>query len=394
MALIYVDQLEIKDKKVLARFDFNVPLDSKGNITDDTRIKEALPTLRHILDQGAKKLILMSHLGRPKGGPEAKYSLSPVGDYLARALNEEVLLTESALDAGIKTILNLSKNRIILLENIRFHPEEEKNDAEFSKKLASYADCYVNDAFGTSHRKHASTYGVIAYFGKGKYAGGFLMKKEIQALDKIVNSPNHPFVAILGGAKVSDKIKVIERLLPSVEKLLIGGAMAYPFLKARGYEIGKSLCNEEDVKLAASILSSQKNKIELPLDHVCGTSLEDASGTIVEKIARNQIGLDIGPMTVNHFESYLNNAKTVLWNGPMGLFEKEAYSNGTAAVAKKLASLKGAFTLVGGGDSVAAINKFGLAEKVSHVSTGGGASLEYIEEGTLPGIQALKFGLH
>lgn len=392
MAIQYIEGFDFSGKKVIARFDFNVPLDKEGKITDTTRVDAALPTIQYILNNGASKLILMSHLGRPKGAPEKKYSLEPVASYLAEKLGSEVVLTESCLDRGIKTLLSLPEAKIILLENLRFHAEEEANDHEFAKRLATYADVYVNDAFGTAHRKHASTYEINAFF-KGKALAGFLLQKEIAALDKILHNPEKPFVAIVGGAKVADKIKIIEELLRSVDTLLIGGAMAYPFLKAKGIEVGKSLCSDEDVKLAKSILSSQAaRKIRLPLDHIVATNPESPAST-AETISVDSMGLDIGPATLDAYGSIIANAATILWNGPMGLFEKAAFNKGTFGIAKAIANSK-AFSVVGGGDSVAAVNEAGLADQMGHVSTGGGASLEYIENGgSLPGIQALKFGI-
>jgi phosphoglycerate kinase len=400
MALKYITDESFKalakDKKVLARFDFNVPMDKKDPtvISDTTRIDEAVETIKAIIDAGAKKVILMSHFGRPKGKIDMQYSLEPVATYLAAKLGMEVTLTETALDRGIKTLLGLNESKIVMLQNLRFHPEEEGNDREFARVLSTYGDVFVFDAFGAAHRKHASTYEINAFF-KNKAYGGLLLKREVESLDRVVKDPVKPFVAIVGGAKVSDKIKIIEALLTSVDKLLIGGAMAYPFLKAQGHEIGKSLCSPEDVSLAKRILGMpSRNKIVLPSDHIASKTF---GGEPVEvgqvNIGEDLIGLDIGPSTTAHFDDYLATAKTVLWNGPMGLFENPAYAKGTLGVAKTLANLNGAFTLVGGGDSVSAVNQSGLASKMSHISTGGGASLEYIENGTLPGIQALKFGI-
>ncbi|OUR96228.1 phosphoglycerate kinase [Halobacteriovorax marinus] len=396
MALTYVDEIEVKDKNILCRFDFNVPLDSKdrSKITDTTRIDMALETIQYLLDNGAKKLILMSHLGRPKGKVNPDYTLEPVATYLAEKLNEDVILTESCLDRGIKTLLTLNESRIILLQNLRYHSEEEEGSAEFAKALAAYGDIYVNDAFGTAHRKHASTYTINAYF-KNKAVGGFLLKKEIQALTKIVNSPKSPFVAIVGGAKVSDKIKIIERLIVNVDHLIIGGAMAYPFLVAQGHDVGNSLCSADDVKLAKKILMSpSKSKIVLPVDHIVSTEFGGAPKLCAKvEVDGDCMALDIGPKTIALFENKISNAKTVLWNGPMGLFENKDFANGTMAIATALSQLDDAFTLVGGGDSVSAVKISGLYDKMSHVSTGGGASLEFIEEGTLPGVQALRFGI-
>jgi len=400
MALKYITdesfKTSAKDKFVLARFDFNVPMDKKDptKISDTTRVDEAIETIQYILDCGVKKLVLMSHFGRPKGKIDLTYTLEPVAKYLAEKLNKEVLLTETALDRGIKTMLNLQEPKIIMLQNLRFHAEEEGNNREFANLLSQYGDLFVFDAFGAAHRKHASTYEINAFF-KNKAYGGFLLKREVEALDKIVKEPVKPFVAVVGGAKVSDKIKIIETLLVSVDKLIIGGAMAYPFLKAKGFDVGKSLCSDEDVSLAKRILNlPSKNKIVLPCDHIVSESLDGNPETIHgANIPENKIGLDIGPQSLNEFESHLMSSKTVLWNGPMGLFENPNFAKGTTGIAKALSELNGAFTLIGGGDSVNAVKKSGLSDKMGHISTGGGASLEYIENGTLPGIQALKFGI-
>lgn len=401
MALKFITEesfkIQAKDKKVLARFDFNVPMDKNNPsvIADTTRIDEALPTIKAILEAGAKKVILMSHFGRPKGKIDMQYSLEPVATYLAEALGMEVTLTETALDRGIKTLLGLNESKIVLLQNLRFHPEEEANDRDFARTLSTYGDVFVFDAFGAAHRKHASTYEINAFF-KNKAYGGLLLQREVESLERITNNPAKPFVAVVGGSKVSDKIKIIEALLISVDKLLIGGAMAYPFLKAKGHTVGNSLCSDEDAALARRIMGMpSKNKIVLPSDHLCSLTFGGAPIDVGQtNIEEGQIGLDIGPSTLANFNDYLATAKTVLWNGPMGLFENPAYSKGTFGIAKTLASLQGkAFTLVGGGDSVAAVNQSGLGAKMSHISTGGGASLEYIENGTLPGIQALKFGI-
>ena len=386
---------QAKDKRVLARFDFNVPMDKKDptRISDTTRVDEALETIRFILETGAKKLVLMSHFGRPKGKVDPAYTLEPVAKYLAEKLGMEVTLTETALDRGIKTLLGLNESKIILLQNLRYHAEEEGNDREFARTLSTYGDVFVNDAFGAAHRKHASTYEINAFFKNKAYAG-LLMKRELEALDKVVHNPTKPFVAIVGGAKVSDKIKIIEALLNNVDKLLIGGAMAYPFLKAKGHTVGKSLCSDEDVSLAKRILGMpSKNKIVLPSDHLASAEFGGAPSEIGQtNIPDDMIGLDIGPSTLQNYTDHLKSAKTVLWNGPMGLFENPNYAKGTFGIAKALSTLD-AFTLVGGGDSVSAVNLSGVADKMSHISTGGGASLEYIENGTLPGIQALKFGI-
>ena len=392
MTLKFLEDLDLQGKKVLARFDFNVPL-KEGNITDTTRVDAALGSIHHILSSGASKLTLMSHLGRPKGEPTPEYSMEPVATYLAERLGSEVVLTQSCLDQGIKTLLNLPENKVILLENLRFHKEEKENDRQFARTLSQYGGIYVNDAFGTCHRKHASVYGINAFF-KNKAAGGQLLKKEIESLTKITHKPQTPFTAIVGGAKVGDKIPIIESLLGSVDSLLIGGAMSYPFLKAQGYAVGKSLCQDQDVRLAQSILSGKyAKKIKLPIDHVVSDSTKGTPKTSPSvDINGSMMGMDIGPKTLEFYQRILQEAKTVLWNGPMGLFECNPFGEGTFRIAEILSTLD-AFTLVGGGDSVSAVNQSGLSDKMGHVSTGGGASLEFIEHGTLPGIEALKFGI-
>ena len=393
MALKFVDDMDLKNLRVLARFDFNVPLDKKtGEITDTTRIDQALKTIRFILSQDAKQLIMMSHLGRPKGKGKKEFSLLPVSKYLAEVLDREILLTETALDSAIKTLLNLNRHKIILLENLRFHPEEEAGDKEFARKLASYGDVYINDAFGTCHRCHASSWRINTFF-KNRAAGGFLLKKEIKAL-KQLESPKKPFMVVMGGAKVSDKIKIIKRLLSSVDSLLIGGAMAYPFLSLKGFSIGNSLCTAGDKKLAQVILNDPfGKKIVLPCDHVVADSLQgDPKITDGANIPEGRMGLDIGPSTIENFNEKIKQAKTAFWNGPLGLFENKNFSKGTFAMAHALAE-SSAYTLAGGGDSISAINQTGVSEKFSHVSTGGGASLAYIEQRTLPGIDALRWGL-
>ena len=394
MAWNPLSNVELNGKKILVRFDFNVPMEGE-KITDTTRIDSCLETIQHFLKSGAKKIIMMSHLGRPKGKVDLAYSLEPVATYLADKLNEEVTMTESCTDAGIKTLLGLPNTKIILLQNLRFHPQEEANDQDFAKILSSYGDIFVNDAFGTCHRKHASTHGVVKFFKTKDVFVGPLIQSEVSALNNVLEAPKKPFISILGGAKVSDKIKIIKRLLPQVDHMLIGGAMAYPFLAAKGIEVGKSMCNEEDVKLAKMILNgSGKEKIRIPLDHVTSKSLDgNATQCKDQDIPADAIGLDIGERTIREYSNLISQAKTVMWNGPMGLFEKEQFSNGTFALAKAISENSDCFSLVGGGDSVNAINKSGLGSKISHISTGGGASLEFIEEGSLPGINALKFGV-
>lgn len=392
MTLKYLDGIEVKGRNILARFDFNVPL-KDGEITDATRLDEALPTIQYMLEHGASKIVMMSHLGRPEGKFQAKYSLEPVAKYLAQKLRRDVVLTESPVASGVKSFLGLPETKLVLLENLRFHPGEEKNDPEFAKKLASYGDLYVNDAFGAAHRKHASIYPIVTYF-KDQAVGGFLLRKEVEALAKIIENPKKPLMSLIGGAKVSDKIKTLERLLVSVDNIFIGGAMAYPFLKAQGIEIGKSLCSEVDLDLAKKILRQNNGKkILLPVDHIVAESFDGRPEECsTPNIPENKMGLDIGPKTCALYSKKLQEAKTIFWNGPFGLFENENFSKGTYAMAKALAE-SNAFTVVGGGDSVSAVKKSGLANKISHISTGGGATLEFIEQGQLPGIQALKFGV-
>ena len=395
MQLKSLQDADLKGKKVIARFDFNVPLSKSEprTITDPSRIDMALPTIKMILEKGASKLIMISHLGRPDGQPNPKYSLEPVAEYLAKQLGTDVILSESAVDNGIKNLLQLPETKLVLLENIRFIPGEEKNDTELAEKLAQYGDVYINDAFGAAHRKHSSTHAINAFF-KGRAYAGLLMKKEIDSLSSLLEKPAKPFVAVIGGAKVSDKIKTIEKMLVMVDTLLIGGAMAYPFLKAKGASIGKSLCGEEDVALAKQLLAADKgDKIQLPKDHVIAEGLEGAPEACHGvSIPADKMGLDIGPETIRAYADHLKTAKTIFWNGPMGLFESKSFAKGTMAIAHTIAETK-AFTVVGGGDSVAAVQQSGEADKFSHVSTGGGASLEYIEKGELPGVQALKYGV-
>jgi len=395
MALKFIDSADLNGKKVIARFDFNVPLDKNDSkvITDTSRIDLAIPTIQYLLENGVTKLTLMSHLGRPKGERDDRFSLEPVAKYLAEQLGKEVILADSPVDSGVKELLTLNETKIVLLENLRFDKGETENLEEFASKLAQYGDVYVNDAFGAAHRKHASVHMINKFFPNKNYAG-FLIKKELEALDKVLNSPTKPFVAIIGGAKVSDKIKTIEKLIVNVNNLIIGGAMAYPFLKAQGHSVGDSLCSDEDVKLATTILKADKgNKILLPLDHVVAEDFQAAAEHINEiNIQDGFMGLDIGEATINRYSSTLQSAKTILWNGPMGLFENPKYEKGTMSLADIISSTD-AFSLVGGGDSVSAVKKSGHADKFSHISTGGGASLEYIEKGELPGIQVLKYGI-
>ena len=395
MLLKSIQDADVKGKRVLVRFDFNVPLTKTEprTITDSSRIDMAIPTIKLLLEKGASKVIMMSHLGRPDGQVNPKYSLEPVAEYLASKLGMDVILSESAIDNGIKNLLHLPETKLVLLENIRFYPGEEKNDNELAEKLSQYAEIYVNDAFGAAHRKHASTYAINLYFKNRAYAG-LLMKKEIDSLGTLLDRPKKPFVAVIGGAKVSDKIKTIEKMMVLVDKLLIGGAMAYPFLKAKGITIGKSLCSDEDVSLAKQLLAQDRGgKIQLPQDHIVADSLEGApSQCLGANIPEDKMGLDIGQLTLHSYEDHLKTAKTIFWNGPMGLFENPNFAKGTMGIAKIISQTE-AFSVVGGGDSVAAVQQSGMADKFSHVSTGGGASLEFIEKGELPGVQALKMGV-
>lgn len=391
MKLKFIDEADLKGKKVLIRVDFNVPLTKEPpfKITDPSRIELALPTIKYALEQGASKITLMSHLGRPKNGFEEKFSLEPIATYLAEKLQTDVILSESAIDNGVKSFLNLPETKVVLLQNLRFHAEETKNDRDFAEQLASYGDIYINDAFGAAHRKHASVYEINRFFN-GKAFAGLLMKKELESLNTLLNQPKKPFVAVIGGAKVSDKIQTIQKLLTVVDKVLIGGAMAYPFLKAKGQEVGKSLCSVEDVELAKTLIKNEK--IILPMDHQVATSFEDNEPKLVDFISESDIGFDIGERTIKTYQDVITHAKTIFWNGPMGLFENGLYNKGTFAMAKAIAS-SNAYSVVGGGDSVAAANRSGFSDSFSHISTGGGASLEYIEKGELPGVVALRMGV-
>jgi phosphoglycerate kinase len=390
----YIDDLQLTGKRVFIRVDFNVPLEGK-RITDDTRIREALPTIRRALEMGGK-VILASHLGRPKG-PDPKLSLEPVAQKLLDLLGgkHEIIFADDCVGDGVKQqVKALKEGQLLLLENLRFHKEEEANDEAFARELAALADVYVNDAFGTAHRAHASTAGMVP-FVKEK-AAGLLMKKEVEYLGRVLKNPEKPFVAILGGAKVSDKIKVIENLLPKVDALLIGGAMAYTFLKVQGADVGKSRVEEDKLALATKILDAAarlKTPIVLPVDHVVGNALTAESikqETPDRNIPADLMGLDIGPKTRAQFTQHIRNAKTVVWNGPMGLFEVDKFAEGTKVVAEAMANNRGAVTVIGGGDSAAAVQEMGYADKMSHVSTGGGASLEFLEGIQLPGLKALE----
>ncbi|MCT1795371.1 phosphoglycerate kinase [Helcococcus kunzii] len=387
--------LDVKGKKVLVRVDFNVPFSKENDkeITDDSRIVAALPTINYLIDNGAK-VILMSHLGRPKGEANPKYSLQPVADRLQQLLNKEVKFLDSdvVVDDNVKAeVEKLQEGEVALLQNTRYRKEEEKNEESFSKELASLADLYVNDAFGTSHRAHASNVGVSSILPS---ALGFLVQKEVEIMGGALEDPKRPFVAILGGAKVSDKIGVIENLITKVDKIIIGGGMAYTFLKAQGKEIGKSLLEEDKMDLSLQLVEKAKeNNVELllPIDFVVSDSFgEDAKATVADEIDPELESLDIGPKTIDLFVKALEGAKTVVWNGPMGVFEFEQFANGTKAIAKALSELDGAVTIVGGGDSALAVENAGYKDQITHVSTGGGASLELLEGKVLPGIDAVE----
>ena len=382
--------IDLNHKTVLVRADFNVPQDEQLNITDDTRIKATLPTIKYLLQNGAKRVLLMSHLGRPDGKVVAKYSLKPVALRLQELLGEPVKFLNDCVGDNIKKKIDASKERIILLENLRFHAEEEANDANFTKQLATLAEVYVNDAFGTAHRAHASTEGIAHYL---KAVAGFLIEKEIQYLGNALQNPQRPFTVILGGAKVSDKIGVIENLLPKCDAILIGGGMAYTFLKAEGKAIGNSKLEKDKLDLARNILDKARQlhkDILLPIDNLVVDNIAaDAKTEIVGiDIPEAKISVDIGPETIKLFEDKLKSAKTIVWNGPLGIFEMDAFSKGTQEIAKFISGLK-ATTIIGGGDTAAAVAKFKLEDKMTHISTGGGASLEFLEGKTLPGIAAL-----
>ena len=386
-----VKDIDLKGKKVFVRCDFNVPMDENQNITDNARIVGALPTIKYLLEQNCK-IILASHLGRPKGEFKPEFSLAPVAKELSKLLGQEVIMAKDVIGEDAETkAANLKEGEILLLENVRFHKEETDNDPEFSKKLASMAEVYVNDAFGTAHRAHASTTGIASYLPA---VSGFLIEKELKFLGNAVNNPERPFVAILGGAKVSDKIGVIDSLLEKVDTLMIGGGMAYTFFKAQGYEVGNSICEMDKLDLAKEAMEKAEQKgvkLMLPVDTKVGKEFKpDTESKIVSytEIPADWEGFDIGPETIKMFEEELRKAKTVVWNGPLGLFEFDQFAIGTNSIAKVLSEID-ATTIIGGGDSAAAVKKAGLEDKMTHISTGGGASLEFLEGKKLPGIEAL-----
>jgi phosphoglycerate kinase len=393
MAIKSIEELDIGGKRLLVRVDFNVPLTPAGGVADDTRVRESLPTIKYAIDKGAR-VVLASHLGRPGGKVDKKYSLEPVAARLAELLGADVALTDEPVgDGARKVVHDLKAGAVALLENLRFSPAEEENEESFARALASYCDVYVNDAFGTAHRAHASTVGIVRFVAeKGM---GLLMEREVKFLGQLLGDVERPFVALIGGAKVSDKIAVLENLLPRVDQLLIGGAMANTFLKAKGGRMGRSLVEDDKLALARAFLRKAEEAgvdVLLPRDAVAAAGVKAESGRVVQAIAipDDLAALDIGPETARGFADAISRAKTILWNGPMGVFESPPFAEGTFAVAKAIAGTKGVLSVVGGGDSVAAIHKSGVAGAITHISTGGGASLELLEGKTLPGLAALE----
>jgi len=390
MAKLTLKDIRIDHKTVLVRVDYNVPQDGNLQIADDTRIRATLPTIRYILEHGAAKVVLISHLGRPEGKRVPKYSLKSVAERLRGLLGRDVLFLEDCIGEEIRKAIGAATQSVILLENLRYHPEEEANDAEFARQLASLADCFVNDAFGTAHRAHASTEGVTHYL---QSAAGLLLEKEIQYLGTALDMPQKPFMVILGGSKVSDKIGVISHMLPKCDAIIVGGGMAYTFLRAQGRSIGNSKLEKDKIDLARSILDQARQsgrEILLPVDHVIVDRIAtDADIQVAgENIPDGKIAVDIGPKTIALFEARLKMAKTVLWNGPLGIFEMDPFGKGTREIASFISTLK-CISVIGGGDTASAMARFDLAGRMTHISTGGGASLEFLEGKTLPGIAAL-----
>lgn len=385
-----IDQIDTTGKTVFLRVDFNVPLD-KGKITEPHRIESAVPTVRLILDR-SKKVIIASHLGRPGGRKDPRFSLAPVREYLEKSLSQQVVLAPDCVGSETEELARDPNSRIVMLENLRFHPEEEKNDAIFSRALASLADVYVNDAFGAAHRAHASTAGMAAFFEIK--AAGLLLQRELDYLSRVLTGPEKPFIAILGGAKVSDKIGVIKNLLPKLDTLLVGGGMAYTFLKANGINIGRSLIEQDKISVAKELMTDAAKhgvKVLLPTDHLTGDENKENSSTSDVNIPEGRVGLDIGPRTTDRFIEEIGRSKTVLWNGPVGLFEVEPFDQGSKALAQALAAHRSDIvSIVAGGDTVAAVTTAGVADHITHLSTGGGATLEFLEGRELPGIKALE----
>lgn len=392
-----LNDFNFQNEKVLVRVDFNVPLDDRFNVTNDTRIRASLPTIKFLLEKGAS-VVLMSHLGRPKGGPEEKFSLRHVVSNLEYHLGNKVLFASDCIsDEAFAMSRNLKPGEVLLLENLRFYKEEEKGDEAFAEKLSRHGTFYVNDAFGTAHRAHASTAVIANYFKADKKCLGFLMAAEVENLNKVLHHPKRPLTAVVGGAKVSDKILILKSLIEKADAVIIGGGMAFTFIKAKGGKVGKSLCEDDRLTDAISIMEDANKKgvrLLLPADVLAHTAFEDKEGKVFKsnEIPDEYMGLDIGPESIRRFREALLESGTILWNGPMGVFEMEHYQEGTKMVGQAIAEAtsRGAFSLVGGGDSVAAAGKYQLSDKLSYISTGGGAMLEYVEQGTLPGVEAIK----